>query len=64
MISRINLADLEHMVDRATIPNYVRTALPDVEWEPPKRNVLPDEVEEARLDEDCSYEELNFDDEV
>ena len=32
------------------------------EWEPPRRNILPDEVEEEPLEECVYYGELNFDD--
>lgn len=33
------------------------------EWEPPRRNILPDELEEEPLDNELGrYEELNFDD--
>jgi len=31
------------------------------QWEPPRRNILPDEVEEEPLEECWSCEELNFD---
>jgi hypothetical protein len=55
-------------MNNTTIPEYVKILSPgiELEWlEPPKRNTLPDEIEEGYWgDEDCSYEELNFDDEV
>ena len=31
-------------------------------WEPPRRNILPDEDDDADLEEYWDYEELNFDD--
>jgi hypothetical protein len=52
-------------MNHTTIPNYVAIISPEIEWEPPKRNVLPDELEEAELEEEWGCEvELNFDGEV
>ena len=51
-------------MNHTTIPEYLVIAIPEVEWEPPQRNILPDEVEEEGLEDDWGYGELNFDDEV
>ena len=51
-------------MNHTTIPEFVVMETPDIGWEPPRRNVLPDEGDIEYLKDDWDYGELNFDGEV